>query len=192
MNSSESGGFVVPRSRRAATVPGPGLGRLTAAGVLVAIATAGVIGNAGYRHLEALGAAALIRPLIDGRTWASGATYSVLTPHFGHGFRVTAECTGLVLVVPLLAVAAALLILTRAPVRRVLLGAVAMVVVVTAANEFRLALIGWSTLTWGMDPGYTVSHTFIGSAIGLLGFACGLTVLVLIAVGTRRRRTAGA
>lgn len=58
--------------------------------------------------------------------------------------------------------------------------------VVVLVNQLRLGLIAWATLTWGLNPGYAISHTFVGSALAVLGFACAI-ILMLIVMNRRQR-----
>jgi exosortase/archaeosortase family protein len=162
------------------------LPRAIVAAVVVAAVVVGALGNAQYRAVEAFLASALLRPFVDATTSSVGSVIVVSDTHRVFGLDVTAECTALILIAPLLLLAAALLLFGRAPWWRTALGVAAMVTVVTVVNEVRLALIGYSTLRWGIDQGYEISHTFVGSVIGIVGFALGLAVLVLITVGGKR------
>lgn len=101
--------------------------------------------------------------------------------------RVTVECTTLLIGVPLTVVGAVILASTRVPWSRSVLGILAMWAIIFVVNLLRLVIIGWSTQTWGLDPGYEISHVFVGSVVGIIGYALGLAALLLI-VGVRPRR----
>jgi exosortase/archaeosortase family protein len=179
-------------TRAAGTTPAPhrGVGRILRALVAVVIVTVcGVAGfaNAFVRSVEASGAAHVLNLFIAGGSRASNSTYLVwVTQSRLVGFHVTAECTVLIILIPLLLLAATMIALTRVAWWRAALAIVATVLIVLAVNVARLAFIGWATQLWGVGFGYTVSHTFVGSVIGIAGFAGGLAVLVLT-MGARPR-----
>lgn len=160
--------------------------RCVTALVLVVAAIAAVLGNEGYRGFEAAGAGLALRLVPDVATAWSGTVFTTLRHGSAVGFQITPECTALVLLVPLVLLAAALVLTTRAACWRILAAVAAMWAVVTLVNEFRLAVIGFTTLHWGIDPGYQIGHTFVGSVIGIVGFVAGLAVLLGVAV---RKRT---
>jgi exosortase/archaeosortase family protein len=164
------------------------LGRILGALALLATVVIALLNSASYRAAEALGAARLLGGVVDGDISTVGDVYYVTTQSFVQGFRVSPECTSLILIAPLLVLSAILLVFSRARAWRLGLGVVTMIALVFAINFFRLALIGFSSLTWGMSTGYPISHTFVGSVIGILGFVSGLAALLLISVGRRRKR----
>lgn len=102
-------------------------------------------------------------------------------------FRITAECTIAILAAPILAFSAVMIGFTRVPVARWILATIAGLGLIVLVNQFRLGLIAWATLNFGLDVGYEVSHTFVGSIIALLGFASSI-LLMLVVMGKRRRR----
>ncbi|WP_181429142.1 hypothetical protein [Curtobacterium sp. MCSS17_008] len=160
--------------------------RMFGALVMVAAVFACVYWNQDYRAFEAFLAAIVLSPFAHG-TGASGTTFYLQQPTGMIGLVITAECTALILIAPLVALAAALLVLTRVHWWRIAAGLGAMWVVVTSVNEVRLAFIAFASDAWGVDLGYPLSHTYIGSVIGILGFVAGLAVLLII-TGTVRRR----
>lgn len=160
--------------------------RITTAAVVLIAVVAAVIRNETYRSIEAALAADVMRPFLPGVSGSSGTVLFLKADGNFLGLEVTAECTSLILIGPLLATAAALLATTKVRWWRISLGSVVMIAIVTAVNEFRLALIAYATQTWGIDPGYEVSHTFVGSVIGIFGFVAGLAALLLIGLGRQR------
>jgi exosortase/archaeosortase family protein len=161
--------------------------RVLVAAVIVAVCAVAGVANAFVRSVEAYGAAHLLNLFIAGGSRASNSTYLVwVTQSRLVGFHVTAECTVLIILIPLLLLAAAIIGLTRVAWWRAALGIVATVLIVLAVNVARLAFIGWATQQWGIGFGYTLSHTFVGSVIGIAGFVVGLAVLVLT-MGARPR-----
>lgn len=104
----------------------------------------------------------------------------------GQAFHLTPECSIVVLLAPLLVVAAAIMVSGRVGAARMMAAVFAMTTIMVIVNQLRLGLIAWVTRTWGMDPGYEISHRYLGSIVGIAGFAGGLAILLLIA-GRRRR-----
>jgi exosortase/archaeosortase family protein len=161
--------------------------RAVVAVVIVALCGVSAFANGFVRSVEAFGAAHLLNLFIAGGSRASNSTYLVwVTQSRLVGFHVTAECTVLIILIPLLLLAATMIALTRVTWWRAALAIVATVLIVLAVNVVRLAFIGWATQLWGVGFGYTLSHTFVGSVIGIAGFAAGLAVLVLT-MGARPR-----
>ncbi len=165
----------------------PRILRLLGGLVLVAMVAAGVHANGLYRALEAKLAALTLAPFSKG-TGSSGDTFYLHQKGGLIGLQITSECTALILIAPLVVLAAVLLVFTRARVWRIGAGLALMWVTITAVNEARLALIGFSSSTWGIDLGYTISHTYVGSVIGIFGFVAGLAALLLTTGTVRRTR----
>lgn len=164
--------------------------RWSAALVVLGAVAVGIVRNEQYRAVEAFLASRLLEPFVDGTVGSAGSIYWISGAE-SIAFRITAECTGFILVAPLLLLAAVLLAVIRVSWWRTVVAVLAMTVTASAVNEVRLALIGFSTLQWGVDAGYTISHTFVGSVIGIVGFVAGLVVLLLIMLrGARRGRRA--
>lgn len=177
------------RSRRSRHHTPQGLvARIVCALAALGLGGAGVFWNGVYRGYEAVGAAILLNPLVGNRTAAVGDAFYVFIPGFNKAFAVTAECTAIILVAPILVLTATIILFTRAPLWRVGLGVVAMFVVITVINEIRLAFIAWATMRFGVDAGYPMAHVLVGSIVGILGFAAGLAALLLISLGRRHRR----
>lgn len=174
--------------RRARLRPVVLAGRQACALVVLAAAAGTVLRNDAYRSFEATGASILVGHVSGGRATAADDIFWVYPDGFVHGFRVTSECTAVLLVAPLLVLTAALFAFTRAPMWRLWLASAAMLAIVTGVNEFRLALIAFASLRWGMQGGYDIAHVFVGSSIGIIGFAGGLAALLMIGLGHRRPR----
>lgn len=147
-----------------------------------------VFSNERVRAVEAFTASTWLDPLLPGGVSAAGSIFMITSsPDGAIAFRITTECTSIVLIAPLMVFAAALLLRRGTSTGRVLAGTAVMVVVIEAVNQGRLGVIAWSTHTWGLHPGYDISHTFVGSVIGVAGFAIGL-LLMLAIIGVRRPR----
>lgn len=177
------------RLRRGATPLHP-INRIARFIVLLAIAAIcllAVMQNRWVRAAEAYLAGSVLTPF----NTKAGARWDVFwfdVPGRGlTAMQVTMECTVLIIAIPLLLTAGVILATTRVKWVRMGAAIVLMMVTVAAANVLRLAFIGWSTSTWGLKVGYPLAHTFLGSVLGILGFAAGLAVLLIVA-GTRPRR----
>ncbi|MCM3781273.1 archaeosortase/exosortase family protein [Microbacterium hydrocarbonoxydans] len=144
--------------------------------------------NNAVRGIEAMIASWFLSPFTRDQIDASLDRYFVWTGDDKLiALQVTVECTALLIGVPLTLIAAVILATTRARWGRILLATITMWAIVVLVNASRLTLIGWATQTWGLDPGYTVSHTFVGSVVGILGYALGLAALFLI-IGVKKPR----
>lgn len=140
------------------------------------------------RAAEAHLAAWWMSPWVERGVTASGDTYMLwISENHLVGFQVTVECTAIILLAPLLALGAGLMLSTRVGWLRGIAGITASAIVIVLVNQVRLAIIGVSTQQGGLEAGYEVGHRFTGSAIGIAGFALGLIVLIAV-TGVRRRR----
>jgi exosortase/archaeosortase family protein len=132
-----------------------------------------------FRDLEAWSAQPLTGLVTSGRTSHVDDRAVVL---FGlgttgaRGLRVTAECSALALVLPIVALAAFLIGFGRRfSVTRVLVASVGAGAVILMVNTIRIALIAAATQRWGAE-GYEITHLFVGSLVSLIGFSLGLIV----------------
>ena len=177
-------------SRRRGALLGPVVvaARLACASAVLAMAAVAVLRNGAYRSLEADGASLLVGHVIGGRAATAGDIFWVYPDGFVHGFRVTSECTAVLLVAPLLGLTAALFAFTRAPIWRLWVATGVMLAIVTVVNELRLAFIAFASVRWGMHSGYDLAHVLVGSSIGIIGFAAGVAALLVIGLGRDRPR----
>lgn len=153
-----------------------------AAGIVWMLVQADVV-----RAWEAHLAAWWMNPWVDRGVTAFEDTYMLwISENHLVGFQVTAECTAVILLAPLLAVGAGLMLSTRVSWLRGIIGITASAVAMLVVNQVRLALIGWSTQQGGLEAGYEFGHRFAGSVVGIAGFAVGLIVLIAV-TGFRRR-----
>ncbi|MGP6169741.1 archaeosortase/exosortase family protein [Microbacterium sp. A204] len=183
----------VRRSDRAGSANGRR--RTRAAQIFVSLALlAGAIALAvGSRTVQAVEARLVtlwLGPILPGGMVSDGPYY-VIRAHTptAQAFRITEECSAVVLLVPLFVVAAVIMLSTKVTVSRLLGGVLAMISVTLLVNQIRLGVIAWATHQWGMDPGYEISHRFVGSVIGIIGFSAGIAVLLLITSSRRRAGT---
>ncbi|MFB9713338.1 archaeosortase/exosortase family protein [Arthrobacter methylotrophus] len=138
---------------------------------------------------EAHVAAWWLNPLLEKGVTSHGPYYLVwIDPDRLIAFNVTSECSAVVLIAPLLVVGAFFILSQRVSWLRGLAGIVSMLVIVIVTNQARLGLIAWATQTWGISPGYEISHRLVGSLLGIAGFIASLIALILVS-GLRRART---
>lgn len=150
----------------------PLLLRLDLALVLFVAAAAIYVSRAVYRTLEAVAVSHTVAWLYSGSTYVN-PRHSTFYVGLGHpdafAFRITPQCSSALLVVGLLLITAATALLPRASFRRLLLAVVAGGAVFFATNVVRLVAIVWSTRIWGLDTGFRLSHTYIGSWVTIAG-----------------------
>jgi len=167
------------------------------AGVLLGIVMYGLaawmaVDNDAFRRIEAR----MLAPLagwITGRhgaiTTDSRVYFATGTPR-AFGLQITSECTSALLLIPLLVMMGSFAIFTRLSLRRQLAAVLAGAALILGVNALRVAGIAWATWKYGFDPGYQLSHVFVGSAFSLIGFVAAMLVALWILVrGDRRRRT---
>lgn len=94
------------------------------------------------------------------------------------GFSLTAGCTSALLILPFVAVGAAIVLSGRIdPIRG--LRTVALVsVVVFVINQSRFLVIAGAMRVWGYRAGYERSHVFLGSVVSTLGLIAGVLFFV--------------
>ncbi|MFJ4223533.1 hypothetical protein [Microbacterium sp. NPDC089695] len=165
--------------------------RLVLATPLLFAALALVVLHADVRALEARIAAQWMSWTLPEAATSFGDVFYV---HLAHdhvvAFQVTAECTSVILIAPLLAFAAVVLGATRVDVIRPFLAVAAMVVLTTVVNQLRLGVIVWMTTGLGLGVGYDLGHRLVGSVIGIAGFVAAVTVMLMI-MGMRRAGARG-
>ncbi|GAA0627758.1 exosortase P [Kutzneria viridogrisea] len=162
--------------------------------LLAALAVALVLGHRIYRTAEIALAGGVIslvtssgvRVVPDRQT-----VYFGLTTDTPLGLQMTPECTSAFLLVPLIVVAAVMIALRPRIARRVLfsLGVAALALVVV--NQLRiLTLVG--LVNWlGIDQGYYLGHTLLGSMVSVIGGAAALVLFVWLATrGPKSERAA--
>ncbi|MEU6644347.1 exosortase/archaeosortase family protein [Saccharomonospora sp. NPDC046836] len=165
-----------------------GLALLALCGLMVVEALA-------VRAIEAVLAEPLVRAVTTGDT---STLNEVILFGLGTsdptGLRITAECTVIIMVVPIGVVVSLLLMFSRVSMIRLLAGGVIGALAAILVNQLRIALIAFSTQEWGMDPGYEVSHKFVGSVLAIIGFTLAFLILAKIIAKdpsrTNRKRSA--
>ncbi|NYE95984.1 exosortase/archaeosortase family protein [Psychromicrobium silvestre] len=154
---------------------------------MLAFATVLLSQNVAVRELETKLLAFWFSPLLIGGVKPNDTHFLVTIPP-GQliAFNITFECTVLLLILPLTALSALLLAFTKTSWTRVASGLLVSSAVVLVINQLRLALIAFTTQTWGLDFGYQIGHRFIGSLIALFGFALGFLIVLRIAFKTNK------
>jgi exosortase/archaeosortase family protein len=162
--------------------------RLVIALVLVAGVTAIAFGHQEVRHLEAVIADLWIDKVAPQGSMIWGDSFLLhLSETKIIAFRITAECTIAILAAPILAFSAAMIGFTRVRAWRWLVALLAGLGLIVLVNQLRLGLIAWATLNYGLDVGYEISHTLVGSIMAIVGFAASILMMLVIMTGKRRR-----
>jgi exosortase/archaeosortase family protein len=163
--------------------------------VLYALAVWMAVDNDMFRRLEAR----MLSPLAGWVTGRHGAVtsqsriyFAVGTPRV-FGLQVTSECTSALLLIPLFVMMGSFAVFTRLSLRRQVVAVFAGAALILAVNAVRVAGIAWATWKYGFDPGYSISHVFVGSAFSLVGFVGAMLMALWILVrGGRRQRALAA
>ena len=145
---------------------------------VLAIVEAGAV-----RNIEAM----LAEPLVDAVTSGHSTTSRDvilfgLGTNGATGLRISPECTVLVMLLPIGAVVGLLVMFSRLSVPRLFLGGALGALAAILVNQLRIALIAFSLQEWGIDPGYKISHTFVGSVFAIIGFTLAFLILMKVAV----------
>lgn len=155
--------------------------RIVVAMVLVAVTVWMVLNEMLFRQVEAWLAAMWMNPLVKGGVVASNDSFMLwLAEDHLVAFKVTAECTAVILLTPLSILSGALMLSRRIRIVRGLAGIGVMFGLVMLVNQLRLGLIGWATQQGGLEAGYEISHRFVGSAVGIAGFVIALIIMLLV------------
>jgi exosortase/archaeosortase family protein len=158
--------------------------------VMYAIAIWLAFEDAAFRHFEAK-MATPVTGFITGRHGAVAAgdlVWFALGTHRAFGLQITAECTSALLLIPLLVMMGSFTVFSRVPLRREVLALAVGAGLMFVVNILRVAGIAWSTWKWGLNPGYTYSHVFVGSAFSLIGFIGAMLLALWVLVRTDRAK----
>lgn len=161
--------------------------RLTGAAALLAVAATLLVCWSRLVPTETSWTAAALRPLFGAGT---GAAEDVVWTGIGTdamlGMRLTTLCSTIVLLVPLGALGAALLLwLRRSPGWRIGVGVGFALAVAAAANQLRLALLV-ALWRWHGQQGFDLGHRYLGSLEVIILFGLSMYLMVRIATGGRR------
>jgi exosortase/archaeosortase family protein len=173
--------------RRSTTGPVAGL-------LMYAMAFWLAVANDTFRKLEVRA----IKPVADLATGLNGTQATKTVIFFGlgkpgaFGLNLTVECTSALLLIPLLVMMGSFAIFTRLGLRRQLTALFVGAFLILSVNALRVGIIAWATWKYGYDPGYKLSHVFVGSAFSLVGFVGAmLTALWILVRADRKTKPAG-
>lgn len=160
--------------------------RVAIALLLLAGAGALVYFNDLIRSLEALASAALtgLNPAYELYAWRDQIIFEVPDGSYV-ALRLTAECTSLVILVPLVVFAAATLVFTRVSVTRWFTSLLVASLIIVVANLVRVIIIAVSLYEYGM-PGYAWTHTVVGT--GIIMVATIIAIILMLRIQSRRKR----
>jgi exosortase/archaeosortase family protein len=128
------------------------------------------------RHAEAWLGAHVVAAVM-GRSYhpsGSALVHYPVGPLTTRALEITWQCSVVWAMVPVLAMAAGLVLVPGTSWWRVVVAAAIGVVVVGVVNQLRLLVIALATAWWGRD-GFEVSHRLVGSGLVLLSVAVALS-----------------
>lgn len=144
----------------------PRLQRANHALVFLALAVAVGMSTASYRTIEALSAGGLFTAIYDSATYVNrshSTMYVGLGEPNAFAIHVTPQCSTAALVVGLLIATAAAAFLPRLTLNRLFLAVAGAGAVFFVANVLRLLAVVWAAEQWGLDRGFRLSHTYLGT-----------------------------
>ncbi|MDP9091565.1 MAG: hypothetical protein M3N95_01095 [Actinomycetota bacterium] len=148
--------------------------------------------NNGFRRLEVR----MMTPVAGFVTGRHGFVargefvYFALGTRRAFGLQITAECTSALLLIPLLVMLGSFAAFTPLSLRRQIVALLAGTGLILAVNVLRVAGIAWATWRYGYNPGYTLSHVFVGSAFSLVGFVGAMLLALWVLVRSERMKQA--
>jgi exosortase/archaeosortase family protein len=166
--------------------------RILTAIVFVGVAIVLVLGQRTVRGFEAVGAEHLLTPFgAVGSNLTRAVVWFQFGPNRAIGLIITPECTAALLLVPVLLAGVALLARRSIGVGRVLVAVTVAALIIVFGNLVRIGAIAWLIDHLGVETGYALGHTVIGSliSVGVVGLA--LFAMYRAAVGGRRRVRVG-
>lgn len=102
--------------------------------------------------------------------------FGIGTEH-GYAVQVTSECSAVVLVAPLVVIAAFILWLGRFSIRSVLYALSISMASLVMLNQARFLLIIGSMSKWGYE-GYEITHRYLGTVLTVFGATCAIALLL--------------
>lgn len=156
---------------------------LAVGGVLfVTLATA-------WRGLEAIVSGHAIQ-LVTGETTIAVPAHHLLILHKGPSaqaiFVLTSECTVAYLLAALFIGGAPLMLLRRLSPRRTAIAIIVTATILTLVNVIRLTAIGAAVSQWGIDRGFSIAHTYVGSVLTIVGTSVAAIVFGAVLIGRRK------
>ncbi len=161
--------------------------RLIAAVVAASVAIAVVLTQADLRVGEAVLARWFVQSVTTGEAAAAGTTvYFGIGTDQVTGLSITALCSTVVFVAPIIALAAAMLAITRAPARRIVAAGLLGIALVVFCNFVRFASAAWAFDRYGRE-GFDIVHRYAGSLFVIAGFVAAIIVTLVVGLGGRDR-----
>lgn len=140
------------------------------------------------RPWEAVVTRLMVSAVTEGGVAAAGPVF-----YFGigtaevTGLSITTLCSTVVLVVPLLVLAAAIVAATHARIGRVLRALAGGVALVMACNIVRFGSAAWAYQQFGRE-GFDVIHRYVGSLFVIAGFIAALLLTLVFSLRSRPAR----
>lgn len=160
--------------------------RLLGASCAAAAAILIVATQADLRIGEAVLAKWFVQSVTAGQSVAAGTiVYFGIGTDQVTGLSITALCSTVVFIVPLIALVAAMLAITRAGVRRVLLAGTVGISIVVICNLVRFASAAWAFDRYGRE-GFDIVHRYAGSIFVIIGFVA--AIVLTLTIGLREPR----
>lgn len=157
--------------------------RLVVALAVLGVAVAVLAFELQTREFEAYLAGRLFADVIPGdvRVLKDMLVIAPVDRDWDVGLRITQQCAGYVLMLPLLVFLAGMIGFTRVSPLRWLLGAAIGIIGIVAVNQLRILVIAYASVNWGMANGYRLTHDLVASILGVLGFVAilGITLVVM-------------
>lgn len=162
--------------------------RLLGASCAAAAAILIVATQADLRIGEAVLAKWFVQSVTAGQSVAAGTiVYFGIGTDQVTGLSITALCSTVVFIVPLIALVAAMLAITRAGVRRVLLAGAVGISIVVICNLVRFASAAWAFDRYGRE-GFDIVHRYAGSIFVIIGFVAAIVLTLTIGLREPRRK----
>ncbi|MDR6972105.1 archaeosortase/exosortase family protein [Leifsonia shinshuensis] len=169
--------------------PGRRIVRAAAGAALIALSVLLVIGQQAFRIGEATVMTALVKPFLGDGVFAFRDQVVIRqTPSHYLGLQITAECTALMVLIPVLVLSATLItVLARLQWSRWLIGVAVAAGMILVINFARIGMITAATITWG-QAGFDWTHAVFGTVFMLSGSVATLFVMFRIMIGPFKRK----
>ncbi len=157
------------------------------AALLLIVVAAGLLGTQErVRHGEAWFAQWMVAALTEGRVASAGAIvwFGIGTDQVS-GLNITALCSTVVLVVPLLVLATVILFVSRVRPGRVVAALSVSLGLVIVCNAARFASAAFAYQRFGRE-GFDLVHRYVGSLGVILGFVVAMLLLLVLSLRQKR------
>jgi exosortase/archaeosortase family protein len=162
--------------------------RVLTAMFFVGAGVALLVGQRTVRGLEAVGAEHVLAPVgAVGSNLARAVVWFQFGPNRAVGLVITPECTAALLLVPVLLAGVALLGRRSVGLGRVLVAVVTAALIILCGNLLRIGAIAVLIDRFGVENGYALGHTVVGSMISIVVVGLAMLAMFRAAVGGRGR-----